>query len=318
MTVSFDPFDRATPAYAVTLPLFVLIFIMLILGVAVGGIAAWFTQGKRRRHRRRLEAARNLARRARARHAREGDASGGAARHARDRAPVPARAGECRGASARTGHRGAAIAAIEFRGTRRGVTGRRWSHRTRQGSNARLDLTFVIKICGLSTAEALDAALDAGADMVGFVFFPPSPRHLDFDGGARSRRARRAAAPRTWRLRSMPTMPTLAAIVEALRPDLLQLHGTETPERVAAVQARVRPAGHEGDRGRDARPTSRRRGLCRVADRLLFDAKPPRDATRPGGNGMPSTGRFCRRLTRACRSCFPAVSTPAMSPRPCT
>jgi Lipopolysaccharide assembly protein A domain len=55
VTVSFDPFDRGTPAYLVTLPLYVLSFVILILGVALGGIVGWFTQGKRRRYRRRLE-----------------------------------------------------------------------------------------------------------------------------------------------------------------------------------------------------------------------------------------------------------------------
>jgi uncharacterized integral membrane protein len=56
VTVSFDPFDRGTPAYVVTLPLYLLSFAILILGVVVGGIVGWFTQGKRRRYRRRLEA----------------------------------------------------------------------------------------------------------------------------------------------------------------------------------------------------------------------------------------------------------------------
>jgi uncharacterized membrane protein YciS (DUF1049 family) len=62
VTVSFDPFDRATPAYVVTLPLYLLSFTILILGVAVGGIVGWFTQGKRRRYRRRLEAELNRVR----------------------------------------------------------------------------------------------------------------------------------------------------------------------------------------------------------------------------------------------------------------
>ena len=89
-----------------------------------------------------------------------------------------------------------------------------------------------IKICGLMTPEAVDVALDAGADLVGFVFFPPSPRHLGFEAaralGARVRgRAQKVAlsvdADNDW----------LAASIEALKPDMLQLHGKETPERVA-------------------------------------------------------------------------------------
>jgi uncharacterized integral membrane protein len=62
VTVSFDPFDRGTPAYVVTLPLYVLAFVILILGVALGGIVGWFTQGKRRRYRRRLESELNRVR----------------------------------------------------------------------------------------------------------------------------------------------------------------------------------------------------------------------------------------------------------------
>ena|ERR1700761_2193649 len=62
VTVAFDPFDRATPAYVVTLPLYILSFIILILGVALGGIVGWFTQGKRRRYRRRLESELNRVR----------------------------------------------------------------------------------------------------------------------------------------------------------------------------------------------------------------------------------------------------------------
>src|SRR5262249_45998537 len=98
-------------------------------------------------------------------------------------------------------------------------------------------MSLTIKICGLRTPEALDAALHAGADMVGFVFFLPSPRHVDFvaarELGARANgRALKVAlsvdADDEW----------LAASIEALAPDLLQLHGKETPKRVLAVKAR--------------------------------------------------------------------------------
>src|SRR5262249_50961054 len=98
-------------------------------------------------------------------------------------------------------------------------------------------MPLLIKICGLSTLEALDAALEAGADAVGFVFFPPSPRHLGFEAaralGARVRdRALKVAlavdADDDW----------LAAVIEALQPDMLQLHGKETRDRVVMVRAR--------------------------------------------------------------------------------
>ena len=98
-------------------------------------------------------------------------------------------------------------------------------------------MTLLVKICGLSTPETLDVALDAGADLVGFVFFPPSPRHLDFDTaqalGARVKdRAGKVA------LSVDADDAFLDATVAALRPDMLQLHGKEPPDRVRAVKRR--------------------------------------------------------------------------------
>ena len=145
-------------------------------------------------------------------------------------------------------------------------------------------MSLLIKICGLSTPEALDTALDADADLVGFVFFPPSPRHLGLDAarvlGARVRgRAQKVA------LSVDATDDELAGAVEALQPDLLQLHGHETPERVLAVKRRF------GLPVMKAVPVERHEdlaaitGYADVADHVLFDARAPREATRPGGLG---------------------------------
>jgi len=145
-------------------------------------------------------------------------------------------------------------------------------------------MPLLIKICGLNTPESVDAALDAGADAVGFVFFPPSPRHIGFEAaralGARVRgRALKVAlavdAADEW----------LAAVIEALRPDMLQLHGKETRDRVVMVRTRF------GLPVIKALPIAERADLtpirlyASVADRLLFDARAPREATRPGGLG---------------------------------
>ena len=141
-----------------------------------------------------------------------------------------------------------------------------------------------IKICGLMTSEAVDTALDAGADFVGFVFFPPSPRHIGFEAarvlGAHVRgRARKVA------LSVDAGDDFLAASIAALKPDMLQLHGKETPERVVAVRTRF------GLPVMKALPIEERADLspirlyAGVADRLIFDARPPREATRPGGLG---------------------------------
>jgi phosphoribosylanthranilate isomerase len=147
-------------------------------------------------------------------------------------------------------------------------------------------MPLLIKICGLSTPDALDTALDAGADMVGFVFFAPSPRHLGLDA-ARALGARVRARARKVALSVDASDDELAGVVAALAPDLLQLHGRETPERVAAVKRRfglpvmkALPVERREDIGAVARYAS-------IADRILFDARAPRDATRPGGLGRP-------------------------------
>jgi phosphoribosylanthranilate isomerase len=147
-------------------------------------------------------------------------------------------------------------------------------------------MTPLVKICGLSTPEALDAALDAGADMIGLVRFPKSPRHVGLEEGrALSMRAKGKA------LRVALVVDAddaeLEAVVAALDPDLIQLHGAETPERVATIRARF------------GRPVMKAVGIAEaadldaieryraVADRVLLDAKPPQRAEAlPGGNGL--------------------------------
>ena len=145
-------------------------------------------------------------------------------------------------------------------------------------------MSLAVKICGLSTRETLDAALDAGADMVGFVFFPPSPRHIRLETARELGRQVRDRAQKV-ALSVDADDATLAAIVEALQPDILQLHGHETPARVAEIKRKF-------DREvMKALPVERAADLAilpdyaTVADRILFDARPPKGATRPGGLG---------------------------------
>jgi phosphoribosylanthranilate isomerase len=145
-------------------------------------------------------------------------------------------------------------------------------------------MALTVKICGLRTQEALDAALDSGADLVGFVFFPPSPRHLGLEA-ARMLGERVGGLAGKVALTVDATDETLLDIVEALQPDMLQLHGKETPDRVVQVRTRfglpVMKALPIAERA-DLSPI---REYALVADRLLFDARPPREATRPGGLG---------------------------------
>jgi phosphoribosylanthranilate isomerase len=150
---------------------------------------------------------------------------------------------------------------------------------------------LTVKICGLSTPETLDAALGAGADFVGFVFFPRSPRHVGLDtaralGALVSGRAGKVA------LSVDADDAQLESIIAALGPDMLQLHGHETPARVAAVKRqfglpviKALPIAEAADLAAIA-------AYATVADRLLFDARPPRDATRPGGLGRPFDWRL--------------------------
>lgn len=152
-------------------------------------------------------------------------------------------------------------------------------------------MSLLIKICGLKTPQALDVALEAGADQVGFVFFPPSPRNLGYEA-ARALGERVKGHAEKVALTVDASDEMLADIVEALRPDMLQLHGTETPERVVAVRTRF------GLPVMKALPVEVRADLspvrlyAKVADKIIFDARAPRDATRPGGLGKPFDWRL--------------------------
>ena len=114
-------------------------------------------------------------------------------------------------------------------------------------------MSTAIKICGLSTAPTLAAALDAGADMVGFVFFEKSPRCVGLDSGARPRRSGARQRAEIVALCVDADDETLAAIVAATEPDYLQLHGRESPERVAEIQRKFGVSGDQGDRRRRGR-----------------------------------------------------------------
>lgn len=143
----------------------------------------------------------------------------------------------------------------------------------------------LVKICGLKTPETLAAALDAGADMVGFVFFPKSPRHIDL---TTAETLGRQAAGRALKVALTVDADdtALAAIIAALHPDLLQLHGHETPDRVAAVRARFGLPVMKAIGVATADDLKDVQAFAAVSDRILFDAKPPKDAAHPGGNGL--------------------------------
>jgi phosphoribosylanthranilate isomerase len=144
----------------------------------------------------------------------------------------------------------------------------------------------LVKICGLSTPDTLDAALSAGADWVGFVRFPKSPRHVSLETGRDLSAQAKGRALRVVLLVDADDA-FIQEAVEALDPDLLQLHGHESPERVAAIRARFGRPVMKAIGIAEAADLSGLAAYAGIADHVLLDAKPPRtpDAL-PGGNGL--------------------------------
>ncbi|HEX2019909.1 MAG TPA: phosphoribosylanthranilate isomerase [Aurantimonas sp.] len=142
-----------------------------------------------------------------------------------------------------------------------------------------------IKICGLSTPETVDAALERGASHVGFVSFEKSPRHLDLEAMARLVRLVDGRAA-TVIVTVDPDDALVDRFAETVRPDWLQLHGAETPERVRDIKARsglkvmkALPVAAAEDLGAIAAHEG-------VADRILLDSRRPKGSVLPGGNGV--------------------------------
>jgi phosphoribosylanthranilate isomerase len=145
-------------------------------------------------------------------------------------------------------------------------------------------MSLIVKICGLSTPETLDVALDAGADMVGFVFFPPSPRHLGLETARDLGRQAKGRAVKA-ALTVDADDATLANIVEVLQPDILQLHGSETVARLRDIKQKFGLQVMKAMAVETSADLTSLPGYAAVADRILFDASAPRGATRPGGLG---------------------------------
>jgi phosphoribosylanthranilate isomerase len=150
-----------------------------------------------------------------------------------------------------------------------------------------------IKICGLATAATLEAALDAGADMVGLVFFAKSPRFVGLDHAHELADQARDRA-KIVALTVDAEDDLLAAIVRVVGPDMLQLHGRETPQRVAAIKRAFALPAMKAIGVSEAADFARAHDYESVADGLLIDAKPPKDAVLPGGNGRPFDWRLAR------------------------
>ncbi|GAA4124815.1 phosphoribosylanthranilate isomerase [Aminobacter aganoensis] len=146
-------------------------------------------------------------------------------------------------------------------------------------------MAFDIKICGLKTDEALQAALGNGASHVGFIFFAKSPRNVSPEDAGRLREAARGRAKAVAVTVDADDV-FLDKIVAAMAPDMIQLHGKESPARVAEVKARYGLPVMKAFSIREAGDFEAIIPYAGVADRLLFDAKPPAGSELPGGNGV--------------------------------
>lgn len=169
--------------------------------------------------------------------------------------------------------------------------------------------TTAVKICGLTTPETMNAALEAGADYVGLVFFPKSPRNITLEA------ARRLAGQARGRAQVVALVvdaadEQLEAIIEAVRPDWLQLHGHETIERVRAVKSRFGLPVLKALSLAEPNDVAAAEPYRAVADLLLFDAKPPKGAAHPGGNGL----TFDWRLVEGVGERYPFMLSGGLTP----
>jgi phosphoribosylanthranilate isomerase len=145
---------------------------------------------------------------------------------------------------------------------------------------------LIVKICGLSSEETVDAALDAGADMIGLVFFPPSPRFVT-PARAAALAARARGRAEVAALTVDMDEAGLAEIIEAVKPDWLQFHGRESPEAASSVKKRFGRKVIKAIGVASVADLAPAMTYAASADRLLIDAKPPKGADRPGGHGRP-------------------------------
>jgi phosphoribosylanthranilate isomerase len=146
-------------------------------------------------------------------------------------------------------------------------------------------MTTEVKICGLKTEAALEAALAGGADYVGFVFFAPSPRNVT-PQAAKALTAKARGRAKVVALMVDPDDALIDAVVASAAPDFIQLHGQETPERTAQLKAQFGLPVWKALSVASAEDVARAHTFAGAADLILFDAKTPKGAALPGGMGL--------------------------------
>ena len=145
-------------------------------------------------------------------------------------------------------------------------------------------MSIAVKICGLTSAEAVDAAAQAGAAYGGLVFHPASPRNLDLDrAGTLAKQMRGKLKVVT--LLADPSDEQLAAVMAQVKPDFLQLHGGESARRVAYIRGKFNIPVIKALPVAEASDLAAAAEYENVADLLMFDARAPKGAQRPGGHG---------------------------------
>jgi len=146
-------------------------------------------------------------------------------------------------------------------------------------------VTVKVKICGVRTPAILDAAASAGADYVGLVFFAKSPRNLSLEEASSLADAARGRVG-TAAVLVDPDDALIDAVASTVRPDLLQLHGSESPSRVAAIKARTSLSVTKAIPVAEAADVASASAYAGIADQILFDARALPDVVLPGGNGV--------------------------------
>jgi phosphoribosylanthranilate isomerase len=155
----------------------------------------------------------------------------------------------------------------------------------RSRGDKRRPMSIQVKICGITSADAADAAVRAGADYVGFAFHSGSPRNLRRDQAASLADRVRGRARMVVFVADAPD-EQIEGAVSAVKPDFIQFHGHETPERIGAARARFGVGVIKAIAIAEAADFSAVAAYEAVADLLLFDAKAPANAARPGGHGV--------------------------------
>lgn len=141
------------------------------------------------------------------------------------------------------------------------------------------------KICGLSTPETVKAAFDGGAAFLGFVFFDKSPRNVAPDVAARLIEPVRGRGVRTVAVTVDPDDALIDRLMATMRPDLIQVHGKETPSRVREITARAGVGVIKAFSVSSAADVDQARAFDGVTEHLMFDAKPVEGSALPGGTG---------------------------------